>query len=221
MTHSIENIHENNKESYMETFQEYDLDTMELADWANGEMFGCRWSPENVSFSVEGLRLTIAQDEKGELTGGEWRTRESFGFGKYEVSMKPIKNTGVVSSFFTYTGPSDGTQWDEIDIEFLGYDTTKVQFNYFINGVGNHEYLYDLGFDASEAFHTYGFEWRNDFITWFVDGEPVHTVTEDIPSTQSKIMMNVWPGTGVDEWLGPYDGAIPLVAEYQQISYSP
>lgn len=34
-------------------------------------------------------------------------------------------------------------------------------------------------------------------------------------------MMNVWPGTGVDEWLGPYDGTIPIVAEYQQISYLP
>lgn len=44
----------------------------------------------------------------------------------------------------------------EIDIEVLGKDTTKVQFNYYTNGVGNHEYMYDLGFDASEGFHTYG-----------------------------------------------------------------
>lgn len=39
---------------------------------------------------------------------------------------------------------------DEIDVEVLGKDTTKVQFNYYTNGTGNHEYLYDLGFDASE-----------------------------------------------------------------------
>lgn len=67
--------------------------------------------------------------------------------------MQPISNPGVVSSFFTYTGPSDNNPWDEIDIEFLGKDTTKVQFNYYTNGVGGHEFLYDLGFDASESYH--------------------------------------------------------------------
>ena len=35
-----------------------------------------------------------------------------------------------------YTGPSEGKPWDEIDIEFLGKDTTKVQFNYFTHGRG-------------------------------------------------------------------------------------
>lgn len=115
--------------------------------------------------------------------------------------MKPIKNDGVVSSFFTYTGPSDNNPWDEIDIEFLGKDTKKVQFNYFTNGIGSHEFIYDLGFDAREEFHVYDFEWRKDSITWYVDGAVVHTVTEDIPSTSAKIMMNVWPGTGVDSWL--------------------
>ena len=30
-------------------------------------------------------------------------------------------------------------RWDEIDIEFLGKDTPKVQFNYYTNGQGNHE----------------------------------------------------------------------------------
>lgn len=43
--------------------------------------------------------------------------------------MKPTKNTGTVSSFFTYTGPAHGTQWDEIDIEFLRpkFNSTIIQ----------------------------------------------------------------------------------------------
>lgn len=48
-----------------------------------------------------------------------------------------------------------------IDIEILGKDTTKVQLNYYTDGVGKHEYMYDLGFDSSEAFHTYGFDWHS------------------------------------------------------------
>lgn len=104
--------------------------------------------------------------------------------------------------------------------EFLGKDTTKVQFNYFTDGKGNHEFLYDLGFDASEEFHTYGFDWQADSITWYVDGEAVYTATENIPSTPGKIMMNVWPGTGVDGWLNAFDGTVPLTAEYKSVDFT-
>ena len=165
------------------------------------------------------MGLKIDSDGNGGYTGGEYRTQEAFGYGMFSVSMKPIKNPGVVTSFFTYTGPTDGTVWDEIDIEFLGYDTTKVQFNYFTNGVGGHEYLYDLGFDASGGFHTYGFYWGEGFITWYVDGTPVYTATENIPTTPGKIMMNAWPGTGVDDWLQPYNGATPLYGYYDWMAY--
>ena len=103
--------------------------------------------------------------------------------------MQAIKNDGVVSSFFIYTGPSDNNPWDEIDIEVLGKDTTKVQFNYFTNGVGNHEYMYDLGFDASKGYHTYGFDWQPDKITWYVDGKEVYSATTNIPSTPGKIVL--------------------------------
>lgn len=203
-------------------FSGYDSANMEKANgWSNGGMFNCTWLDSNVNFSNDGIMsLTINSNGAGGYTGGEYRTRQAFGYGMYQVSMKPIKNPGVVTSFFTYTGPTDGTIWDEIDIEFLGYDTTKVQFNYFTNGVGGHEYLYDLGFDASQAFHTYGFYWGEGTITWYVDGNPVYTVnSSDVPVTPGKIMMNAWPGIGVDDWLQPYNGVTPLTGYYDWAVY--
>ncbi|MBR1422068.1 MAG: glycoside hydrolase family 16 protein [Ruminococcus sp.] len=181
--------------------------------WTNGSPFDCTWKSDNVTFENSAMQLRI--DETYEYTGGEYRSNDFYGYGLYEVSMKPIKNIGVVSSFFTYTGPSDGNPWDEIDIEFLGKDTTKVQFNYYTDGTGGHEYLYDLGFDAAEEFHEYGFEWKTDSITWYVDGEAVYTATENLPSTPGKLMMNAWNGKGVDGWLGKFDGTVPLTAEYK------
>lgn len=203
---------------------EYDENLMQKADgWTNGSMFDCTWRGDNVTFLDGIMTLKINQDGENsspKWSGGEYRTKDFYHYGKYEVSMKPIRNDGVVSSFFTYTGPSDNNPWDEIDIEFLGKDTTKVQFNYFTNGVGLHEFIYDLGFDASEEFHVYGFEWLENSITWYVDGVAVHTATEDIPSTPSKIMMNVWPGTGVDSWLNEFDGQVPLQAQYDWFQYT-
>lgn len=198
----------------------------EAADgWCNGSMFNVTWRKENVTFENNSMQLIIDKDSKAgtvPYSGGEYRSKEFYSYGRYEVRMKAIKNDGVVSSFFTYTGPSDNNPWDEIDIEILGKDTTKVQFNYFTDGKGEHEYMYDLGFDASEDFHDYAFEWHKDKIVWFVDGKEVYTATENIPSTSGKIMMNAWCGTGVDSWLNAFDDSrLPLKAEYEKISFTP
>lgn len=204
-------------------FDKFDEATMAKADWWNGNPFGAVWKPENVKVDNGIMTLTIdnGTDTSApvEFISGELRTQEFFHYGIYTVNMKPIKKPGTVSSFFTYTGPSDDNPWDEIDIEFLGKDTSKVQFNYYTNGQGGHEYIHDLGFDAAEDFHTYAFDWQKDKITWYVDGVAVYTATENIPVTPGKIMMNAWPGKGVDDWLEPYDGTTPLVAYYDWMSY--
>lgn len=200
-----------------------DSSKMEFSNgWSNGNPFNCTWRNSNITFNDGKMNLIINKDNQGSSTpysGAEYRSRDFFSYGMFETSMKPIRNNGVVSSFFTYTGPSDNNPWDEIDIEFLGKDTTKVQFNYYTSGVGNHEYMYDLGFDASQSFHTYGFLWKQDSITWYVDGKEVYKATNNIPKTPGKIMMNVWPGIGVDGWLNSYDGKTPLTAQYDFVSY--
>ena len=208
--------------------------------WGNGGVFNTYWSSSNVSYENNVAKLTIAENtnptneesEKYDYLGGEMRTYGYYGYGDYEVRMKPAKKAGTASTFFTCTGdydtnPNTGEKnpWDEIDIEFLGNDTTKVQFNYFVNSVGGHEYMYDLGFDASEEFHTYGFRWAEDYITWFVDGEPVYRVdateSNPIPSTAGRMLMNYWCGNSEAEgWMGKYSNPGDEGPEYQWIKTS-
>ena len=188
-------------------------------------------------------------------TAGEARTQNYFGYGDYIVKMKPSANPGTASTFFTCTGPYDSkyvldadgnivynedgsiktepNRHDEIDIEFLGKDTTKVQFNFFVNGKGGNEYMYDLGFDASKEFHEYGFRWEEKSITWFVDGKPVYKVTtdktvkeaenvrivEELPYTPGRLLMSHWCGNeGAYAWMGEYEGNVKdNGCEYQWI----
>ena len=194
--------------------------------WSNGSMFNVTWRDKNVTFENGKMQLIIDNDPvpKGGVpySGGEFRSKDFYGYGLYEVSMKAIKNDGVVSSFFTYTGPSDNNPWDEIDVEILGKDTTQVQFNYFTDSKGGHEYMYELGFDASEDFHVYAFEWKEDSITWYVDGKEAHKAEKRLPVTPSKIMMNAWCGVGVDGWLNAFtDANVPLTAEYEWVRFTP
>ena len=206
--------------------------------WTNGNPFNVQWTANNVAYEKGVAKLTISDNPDGseetftEYYGGEMRTYQYFGYGDYEVRMKPAKKAGTASTFFTCTGdydtnPNTGkpNPWDEIDIEFLGQDTTKVQFNYYVNGKGGHEYMYDLGFDASEDFHTYGFRWTEDYITWFVDGKPVYRVdateSNPMPSTAGRMLMNYWCGApAAENWMGKYSDPGEEGPEYQWIKTS-
>lgn len=185
-------------------------------DRGNQHPFNCSFSRANAVIANNLLTLSLTKTGAG-YAGAEYRSQQRFGYGFYSVKMKAASCPGVISSFFTYTG----WPWDEIDIEFLGDDTTRVQFNYFTSGRGNHEYIYELGFDASEDFHEYAFDWHEDSITWYVDGKAVYRATKDIPSTPGQIMMNIWNVADSNAgWAGKFDDSrLPITAEYQWIGY--
>lgn len=192
--------------------------------YANNAPFNCFWSSSCVQLKDDRLLMSVeegtnySRGREYKYVGAECRMRARFSYGFYSVSMKAAKCSGVVSSFFTYT---NNGAWDEIDIEFLGKDTTGVQFNYYTNGVGGHEFWYELGFDGADDFHEYAFEWRSDSITWYVDGKAVYRATDNIPTLPTQIMMNVWNCEGAEEWSGKLDTAsLPATAEYQWIGYS-
>lgn len=185
-------------------------------------MFRVGWMADHAVVDKGFLTLTLDNQESCDqpFTSGEYRTEQFYHYGTFEVRMKAAKQKGIVSSFFTYTGSYDRQPWDEIDIEFLGRDTTVVQFNYFTNGRGNHEYFDDLGFDASEDFHDYKIVWSKEKIEWYVDGVLKCTSTKDIPTHPQRIMMNLWAGTGVDNWLAPFKYTDPLHAVYDWVRYT-
>lgn len=208
--------------------------------WANGSVFNVVWDKANVTYGEDAMHLGIKQEERTvyvddvettfPYTAGEARTTLNYGYGDFEVSMKPAKKAGTASTFFTCTGNYDTgldgqpQKHDEIDIEFLGKDTTKVQFNYFVNGVGGHEYMYKLGFDASKEYHTYGYRWTKDYIVWFVDGKPVYKVeasaTNPLPSAPGRVLMNYWCGTkNAEGWMGKYSVGNET-ADYQWVKTS-
>jgi len=187
--------------------------------WSNEGMFNCGWKSDHVLYQNNLMKLKMDNTFSSGMpyTSGEFRSNNTYGYGYYEVKMKPCKKSGTNSSFFLYTG----NPWDEIDIEFLGKDTTKVQFNYFVNGQGGHEYLYNLGFDASKAFHVYAIEYKKKQINWYVDGHLAYSVSQSsgLPSHNMQVMANFWPGIGVDYWLGPFSYSGPLYAEYDYIRF--
>lgn len=189
--------------------------------------YGGNWREDNVTETTSGTLLSIhrVKGESMPYTIAELQSPQKYGYGRYEVIMRPARGSGTVSAFFTYTGPHFGDPHDEVDIEFLGQDTTKVHFNYFRKGKRGAFENFDLPFDAADADRLYAFEWTPDRITWFIEGQPIYaTPTGDpgIPAAPSKIMMSAWVGKPfIEGWTGKPTFTSGTGAHYSCVSFVP
>ncbi|WP_298445336.1 family 16 glycosylhydrolase [uncultured Ferrimonas sp.] len=212
-----------------------------LADgWSNGSPFANGWAADAVHFDSNGMVITLDDTSSSgkPYRSGELRSNHFYGYGCYAVDMQPASHAGVISAFFTFAGPYDvpsggNAQHNEIDIEFVGSNTSYMQANFWANDDGyanSHEHLIPLPFDAAAGFHRYGFKWTEQFIEWYVDGQRVYRVddsaTDPLPKasdTTQRIMMNLWPVDYTAEiWAGAFVyPAAPLTAAYRNLSYRP
>jgi endo-1,3-1,4-beta-glycanase ExoK len=223
--------------SFVDRFDTLKQSRWLLSDgWTNGEHQNCLWSGRNVRVGERSVELALKEAPRNAeapaklpFTCAEMQTYETFGYGTYEVRMRAARPAapGIVSAFFTYIGPRPDapSPHDEIDFEFVGKDARAVQLNYFANGVGDHGKIVKLDFDATETMADYAFEWLPDRIRWYVNGALVHEATRvegsPFPATPGKILISIWSGHGLDEWLGAFEyPGKPLTARYELIAFT-
>jgi endo-1,3-1,4-beta-glycanase ExoK len=196
--------------------------------WSNGEHQSCEWRAANITQGMDGqmaMHLRETGREGRKVGCGEIQAKDVTHYGRYEARMKTAKGAGLNTAFFTYVGPPHGVaEHDEIDFEFLGKEPRRVEVNYHRAGQNMGPFKIDLGFDASEGFHDYVFEWYPDRIVWFVDGEQVFETPEgaDIPSNAGRIMFSLWSGgQPANEWLGRFKYKRPVSAEVEWVRFTP
>ena len=178
---------------------------------------------EKIFFSIVVLILLPALLTAKAYKGAEYRTKESYTYGRFEVRMKSAQREGMLSSFFTYHVNTNTSDWNEIDIEILGRYADDVQFNPITPGQVNHVSHYQTPFNPGLDFHEYAFEWTPKYVAWFVDGNEVHRQTGvhiEALNLPQKIMMNVWNPT-YPQWAGNWnENVLPAFAYYDWVSYS-
>jgi hypothetical protein len=162
-----------------------------------------------------------------DLKGAEYRTKDIYTYGRFEVRMKSANCEGMLSSFFTYfdgteSDPWAAYKWNEIDLEILGRYDDNIQFNVITQGQTDHVSHFPMSTSPHLDYHTYAFEWTPDYVAWFVDGTEVVRQTGEHISTVTrpqKIMMNVWNPL-YENWAGVLDPAsLPSFSYYDWVSY--
>lgn len=225
-----------NQCSFVDKFNKNSGRWLAADGYANGQPFNSWWSKSNAVINVGGKKAFLSISKVPAFgkpfRSGQLQTNQWYGYGCYEVRMKPVKQQGLISTFFTYTGPYDkapgasGTH-NEVDIEFVWkkqWGKLMMQANYFSRGKGGNEKYINLKFDPTKKFHNYAFKWTAKKIDWYVDGKKVYTAKKNVPKTSAgthKIMMNLWPvSSAAAGWGGYYAFKGKRTAAYEAIRFT-
>lgn len=188
-------------------------------DWTSGDKFNngawklrddtfpsnmALFTPANVSQAEGHARLILRKEQttvRG-LTSGAIVSSASYRYGRFKAELRPSGVPGLVTGMFLHRNAPR----QEIDIEFLGKDPSKMLVNVFYNpgpegtkleyGYRGTPTLIDLGFDATDDFHTYEIDWRPSMIRWLVDDEVVYERRAwdptPIPNQPLQFNLNLW-----------------------------
>jgi len=194
-----------------------------------------QFSTENTTFAggIASLRLTpAAADPAKPFRGVEMRSRDTITYGKIESRIRFAKGSGVVSSLVLIYTPWPASDWNELDVEFLGRYTDRAQTNVLVYTgppqtppvaqsvtPTNDEQLMTLSFDPTADFHVYAMEWTPTQARFLVDGEPKRTWSThiDLLKLPQNILLTIWASNAAG-WAGPIDtSTAPTSADYDWI----
>jgi endo-1,3-1,4-beta-glycanase ExoK len=196
-------------------------DEFETLDEARWQLMTHSWGGNLAVFSDESplvedghlkLRLLAAPEgtrldgEDKPFLGAEVRSRDTLTYGRVRTRARFAKAPAVVSALVTIYTPWPADDWNELDIESLGQDPTRVQFNSMVYTGPKQAtvtesvtptpdpHLEALGFDSSADFHEYTIEWTPESATFWVDGEQRHVWTEhiDLMRLPQNVLLTIW-----------------------------
>ncbi len=218
-------------------FDGTELDTSKWGynySWGNSHNHAAYCAPENVI--VKDGVLTLLGENKQHPNGvgkaGTFNNKEyplvytsgavnthhkfNFNYGYFEARLKMPKGKGMWPAWWML---KDG--WPpEIDmLEILCSRPTQLHVNCHYgpawNNKSSHEQVLELGFDSTDDFHTYGFEWTPKYMKYYVDGVQVGHAFTNKQALEQCTGMYMILNLAIDGWDGTPDSSTVWPAEYQ------
>jgi endo-1,3-1,4-beta-glycanase ExoK len=216
-----------------------DFDALDASRW---QLMTHTWDTNLAQFSTANasvgnglLSLALSAeptDTVKPFRGVEMRSRETLRYGKVEARARLAKGSGVVSALVLIYTPWPADNWNELDIEYLGRYSDRVQFNAMVyTGPPTQPpvvesvvptqspQLVNLAFDPSGDFHVYGMEWTPTEARFTIDGATQHTWNTEIArlALPMNILLTIWASSSAD-WAGPVQATtVPTTADYDWI----
>lgn len=180
-------------------------------------------TPANVSVDSQGhMNIALRRENFAgkEYTGGGIVSKASFRYGYFEVKAKTTTNPGWHSSFWMFAGngvttfaPGGLTEIDDFEINSEAPEVISMGRLEWSNGKATASQRcnanYRPGWSTASGYHTYGLEWTEEEINYFLDGAKI--CSQPYPFTQyTHDPLNIWltaigysPGVAVTDPSSP------------------
>ncbi|KAF2126581.1 glycoside hydrolase family 16 protein [Dothidotthia symphoricarpi CBS 119687] len=182
------------------------------------------WSGNSKHGGDAGLELWVSSNTTGGYVQGAEvvSVRDDALLGSFRVGMKMSNASGTCGAFFFYHNNSQ-----EIDMEFLStqFNSSGGSVNLVLQTPESVVHGYDasgtpgfevqpLPFRPDGKFHEYRFDWTADRVAFYVDGEYLHEMTENIPNEGGGMFFNHW-SNGDPKWsAGPPESDAVMTVSY-------
>jgi Ca2+-binding RTX toxin-like protein len=162
----------------------------------------------------------VASTQTFNYTSGILSGHDKYAFtnGYMEIRAQVPAGKGLWPAFWLL--PQSGGWPPEIDVmESLGNqpDTIYTSSHYKEASGANathsagQTFRGEDGVNFSQGFHTYAAQWDSDRVTWFIDGQSVYDVRQDVPNVPMYLLANLAIG---GTWPGDPDATTPTTSRY-------
>jgi hypothetical protein len=164
--------------------------------------------PDNISLDGAGhMNIALRQEEYAgkHFTGGGIASKANFRYGYYEVQAKTTEHRGWHTAFWMFAGDgrtvppkfppisNASTEIDVLEVEDpsdidLGVNEWQHGQNLSYTRCNRH---FSPGFSTAAAYHTYGAEWTEEAIKYYLDGKLI--CAQQYPASQAPHdRINIW-----------------------------
>lgn len=152
----------------------------------NHQLGYSRLHPRNVQVQDEELQIIIPA---GTRNGGGISTHSLYLFGSYEIRMKLPDAPSSITGFFLYYPPDFE---HEIDIEIYNDPKGEIFFTTYARGERSNTQTFSLGFDPTQDFYHYRFDFFPNGVTFSVEGEDLVHWSKGLSHEPMYLMINTW-----------------------------
>jgi endo-1,3-1,4-beta-glycanase ExoK len=218
------------KEEDFELLFRDDFDTLDPARW---QLMTHSWDTNLALFSTSAaliedgtMRITLTPAPEGTVDdagkaksflGAEVRSLATLTYGRVRARAKLAAGSAVVSSIVTIYTPWPADNWNELDIEHLGFKPTDVQLNSMVYtgpalmppvatsvSPTQDPLIKPLGLDPSADFHVYTIEWTPTAARFSIDDTLLREWTThiDLMTLPQNVLLTIWASSSPG-WAGP------------------
>jgi hypothetical protein len=165
--------------------------------------------PANISVdSSDHMNISLQQQifAGKSFTGGGIVSKASFRYGLYVVQAMTTANPGWHTSFWLYAGngattyvPTSFTEIDDFEINSDTPTSISMGVIEWANGSptsggpGRCNAAYKPGFSTAAGFHTYGVEWTEQQVNYYLDDFTTPICSQAYPATgYTHDLLNIW-----------------------------